>query len=92
MLKGYLCLEGVNHQGHAHKEVGREFGQVLPESADVCIHLLHATRVDKVTAGSLIDVPWRQQTQRALPNCRLQEVLQVVQLIQQVAVRQHDTL
>ena len=66
MKCAYLCLEGVNDQRHAHKELGGELGQILSETADAGVHLLHATGVDKVATGALIDVPGRQQTKGAL--------------------------
>ena len=87
-----LGLEGVDDQGDAHKELGRELGEILSEAADVGVHLLHAAGVDEVAAGALVDVPGGQQAEGALPRQGLQEVLQVVQLVQQVAVRQHHTL
>ena len=62
-----LGLEGVNDQGHAHKKLGRELGEVLSEAADVGVDLLHAAGVDEVAAGALIDVPGGQQAQGAFP-------------------------
>ena len=67
MKCAYLCLEGVNDQRHAHKELRGEPGQILSEAADAGIDLLHATGVDEIATGALIDVPGRQQTQGALP-------------------------
>ena len=74
----HLGLQGVNDQGHAHKELGRELGEVLPEAADVGVDLLHAAGVDEVAAGALIDVPGGEQAQGAFPRQGLQEVAQVV--------------
>lgn len=87
-----LSLQGVDDQGHTDKELGRELGEILSEAADVGVHLLHASRVDEVAAGALIDVPRGQQAEGALARQGLQEVAQVVELIQQVAVGQHHPL
>ena len=62
----YFCLEGVDDQRHAHKELRGELGQILSEPADAGVHLLHAAGVDEVATGALIDVPGGQQTQGAL--------------------------
>ena len=85
-------MEGVYDQGNAHKELRRELGEVLSEAADVGVDLLHAAGVDEVATGALVDVPGGQQAQGAFPRQGLQEVLQIVQLIQQVAMGQHHAL
>jgi len=51
-----------------------------------------STGEEVVTAGALINVPGGEQTEGALARLRLQEVVEVVQLIPQIAVRQHDPL
>ena len=56
--------------------------------ADLCA----GSGEEVVAAGALVDVPGRQQAQRALPGLGLEKIAQVVQLILQVAVREHHTL
>lgn len=65
---GYLCVQGVNDQRHADKELRGELGQILSEAADAGVDLLHAAGVDEVAAGALIDVPGREQAEGALPR------------------------
>ena len=55
-------------------------------------HAGDSTPTTHTPAGALVDVPGRQQREGALARAHRQEVRQVVDLIQQVGVRQHDAL
>ena len=35
----HLLVQGVQHQGHAHKRIGRVGCQVIPELADAAVYL-----------------------------------------------------
>ena len=55
-------------------------------------HLCACTGIQKVAAGALVYVPGRQQAQRAVPSMWSQVVLQVVYLVLEIGMAQHDTL
>ena len=46
----------------------------------------------KVAGGALVDVPGREQAERAVAGRRAQEEAQVGDLVHQVGVRQHHAL
>ena len=56
------------------------------------IYLCACTGIQKVAAGALIYVPGRQQAQRAIPSMWSQVVLQVVYLVLEIGMAEHDTL
>ena len=77
-----LCAKSLTRKrGSAHKCV-----------TGVAGHLCISARIQEVAAGALIDVPGRQQAQGALSRARRQEMIQVVQLVSEIGVAQHDTL